>query len=91
MDKLLISIQIIADAVVGITFIRNCLATTFVFALTPWVAKVQLHNVMLTFAMMTVFFIGVGTVVFLVYGKRLRTATIGMYRIYAKRQIDTRA
>jgi hypothetical protein len=83
--------QIIADSVVGITFIRNVLATTFVFALTPWVAAVRLQNVMLTFAMITVLVLGGATVALIIYGKRLRSATVGVYQVYARRQMDTRS
>jgi hypothetical protein len=83
--------QIIADAVVGITFIRNILATTFVFALTPWVAAVRLQNVMLTFAMIAVLVLGGATVGFIMYGKRMRSATVSVYQVYARRQMDTRS
>ncbi|KAF2853432.1 MFS general substrate transporter [Plenodomus tracheiphilus IPT5] len=82
--------DIIADSVVGVTFMRNVLATTFVFATTPWVERVGLHYAMLTFAMITALLLGVGTVGLIFYGKRLRTLTIGRYRVYAKRQMDTR-
>ncbi|OAL04381.1 MFS general substrate transporter, partial [Phaeosphaeriaceae sp. SRC1lsM3a] len=82
--------DIIADAVVGITFLRNVLATTFVFALTPWVARVGLQNVMLTFAMITFVVLSGGTVAIVIYGKQLRRSTAGLYRSYAKRQFDTR-
>jgi hypothetical protein len=83
--------QIIADSVVGITFIRNVLATTFVFALTPWVAAVRLENVMLTFAMITILVLCGATVGLIIYGKRLRCATVGVYQVYARKQMDTRS
>ncbi|KAH8722908.1 major facilitator superfamily domain-containing protein [Phaeosphaeriaceae sp. PMI808] len=83
--------DIIADAVVGVTFIRNVLATVFVFVLTPWVARVQLHNVMLTFSMIFVVLVAGGTAGMITYGKRMRSATIKPYRLYAKRQVDSRA
>ncbi|KAH7389977.1 major facilitator superfamily domain-containing protein [Pyrenochaeta sp. MPI-SDFR-AT-0127] len=82
--------DIIADSIVGVTFLRNVLATTFVFALTPWVARVGLQNVMLTFGIITFLILGVGTLGMIIYGKRLRRATAGRYRVYAKRQIDSR-
>jgi hypothetical protein len=82
--------QIIGDAVTGVTFIRNVLATVFVVSITPWTARVSLQYVTLTFAMITALFVGGGTVVMLIYGKRLRTVSAKLYNRYAKKQIDTR-
>lgn len=82
--------QIIADAVIGVTFTRNVMATIFVLVLTPWVERVQLHNVMLTFAMITIPVLLGGTVALMMYGKRLRHWTKDRYRVYAARQVDTR-
>ncbi|KAL5380192.1 hypothetical protein DPSP01_007992 [Paraphaeosphaeria sporulosa] len=83
--------DIIADAVIGVTFTRNLMATIFVLVLTPWVQRVQLHNVMLTFAMMTLPVLLGGTVALIIYGKRLRCWTKDRYHLYAARQMDTRS
>jgi hypothetical protein len=86
---LLILQQIIADAVVGVTFTRNVISTIFVFALTPWVTRVGLQNVMLTFALITIVALA-STGVFIKFGKRWRIRTVKMYKVYARRQVDTR-
>lgn len=67
------------------------MATIFVLVLTPWVKRVTLQNVMLTFAMMTLPILIGATVAFIMYGKRLRCWTKDRYRGYAARQMDTRA
>ncbi|XPS72338.1 hypothetical protein M3J09_004503 [Ascochyta lentis] len=81
--------DIIADAVVGVTFTRNVISTIFVFALTPWVTRVGLQNVMLTFALITVLALA-STSMFIKFGKQWRIRTVSRYRIFAKRQMDTR-
>ncbi|KAJ8108064.1 hypothetical protein OPT61_g8431 [Boeremia exigua] len=81
--------DIIADAVVGVTFTRNVISTIFVFALTPWVSRVGLQNVMLTFALITVVALS-STGLFIMFGKRWRIKTAQRYRTFAQRQMDTR-
>ena len=81
--------QIVGDALVGVTFTRNALATIFVFALTPWITKDGMQNVFITITVL-------GTAVllfafgFLYYGKRWRVMTTERYRYYAARQFDAR-
>ncbi|KAF2629703.1 synaptic vesicle transporter [Macroventuria anomochaeta] len=81
--------SIIADAVVGVTFTRNFISTIFVFALTPWVTRVGVHNVMLTFALITVISLA-STGLFIKFGKQWRIKTVRRYRTFAERQMDTR-
>ncbi|KAJ4330796.1 hypothetical protein N0V87_009691 [Didymella glomerata] len=81
--------DIIADAVVGVTFTRNVISTIFVFALTPWVTRVGLHNVMLTFALITVLALA-STGMFIKFGKQWRIKTAQRYRVFSQRQMDTR-
>jgi MFS family permease len=81
--------DIIADAVVGVTFTRNVISTIFVFALTPWVTRVGLQNVMLTFALITILALA-STGLFIKFGKRWRVHTMHRYRTFAEKQMDTR-
>merc|ERR1712137_380412 len=81
--------DIIADAIVGVTFTRNVIATIFVFALTPWVTKVGLHNVMLTFAMISIATLST-TGIFIKFGKKWRIQTAQRYRGFAAKQMDSR-
>lgn len=71
------------------TFTRNVISTIFVFALTPWVTRVGLQNVMLTFALITVVALS-STGLFIKFGKRWRIKTAHRYRTFAQRQMDTR-
>lgn len=81
--------DIVGDALVGVTFTRNLIGTIFVFALTPWIARVGISNVIITITV-------IGTVVlafvfsFIFYGKRFRAITTRRYRYYAGRQLGER-
>lgn len=73
---------------VGITFVRNCVSTSFIFALNPWFDAVGISNVILTMAVIAVLFL-LFTLVFLKYGKTLRAFTASKYRVYASKQFST--
>ena len=74
--------QIIADALVAVTFVKNLFPTILVFALTPWVESVGLANVWIT---ATVIFVAIilGNVPFLIWGKRWRAGSAERYYRYA--------
>lgn len=74
---------------VGVTFTRNVISTIFVFALTPWVTKVGLQNVMLTFALITVLALA-STGLFIKFGKQWRVKTAQRYLVFSQRQMDLR-
>lgn len=86
---ILTPMQIVGDALVGVTLTRNTFSTAFIFALTPWVAKVGLEN---TFITILVIAIGILMVfaVFLRYGKALRRIAASRYLHYAARQYKER-
>ncbi|KAJ5535969.1 major facilitator superfamily domain-containing protein [Penicillium frequentans] len=75
--------NIVADSLVGVTFVRNLLATIFVFAITPWEAAVGLQSVFLTLGVFMIAILGPGTLVFMYFGKQLRAKTAGRYRSYS--------
>lgn len=79
-----------ADALVGVTFVRNGLATVFVFAVTPWTDAVGLQNVFLTFGMIQLAILVPGTVGLLYFGKRIRAWTAAKYHHYSIRQVEPR-
>ncbi|RJE22300.1 Major Facilitator Superfamily [Aspergillus sclerotialis] len=81
--------NIIADAMVGVVFARNVLATIFIFALTPWIDSVGIANVFLTLALIAALFVLL-SIVLLIYGKRLRAHTTARYETWSGRQFDTR-
>ncbi|KAJ5723943.1 major facilitator superfamily domain-containing protein [Penicillium malachiteum] len=81
--------EIVADALVAVSFVRNLFATALVFSLTPWIESVGLANVFITIAvLMTVVLLG--TFGFILYGKRLRHLVAGRYQYFAGRQMDLR-
>ncbi|KAI9737991.1 MAG: hypothetical protein M1834_009361 [Cirrosporium novae-zelandiae] len=81
--------EIVADALVGLTFTRNLLSTIFVFVASPWIANVGMKNVYITIGILetAVLF---GTFVFIFYGKKFRVKTTRRYRYYAERQFESR-
>jgi hypothetical protein len=87
--RILTSIQIVGDALVGVTLLRNTFSTAFIFALTPWVAKVGLENTFITILMIAIAILMV-FVVFLRYGKAFRVIFASRYRHYAARQYKQR-
>ena len=81
--------QIVGDALVGVTFTRNIIGTILVFALSPWMDAVGTQNVIITIT-------AIGTVVlsfvglFIFKGKEFRVRTTKRYRHYAQRQFEAR-
>lgn len=63
--------QIIADSVVGVTFIRNLISTMFVFALQPWTDRVGLTWFYVTFGLIATVIL-MGNLFFVYWGKKLR-------------------
>lgn len=75
---------------VGITIIRNLVALTFVFSISPWVDGIGITNVYIMLAVLnTVILLSV--VGFIYFGKRIRVYTAKSYVYYSKRQVDARA
>ncbi|KAJ5655236.1 major facilitator superfamily domain-containing protein [Penicillium longicatenatum] len=81
--------EIVADSLVGVSFVRNLFAAALVFSLSPWIEGVGLANVFVTIAVLMTTIL-LGTFGFIFYGKRLRHAMSGRYQYYAERQLDLR-
>lgn len=83
------NVQIVGDALVGLTFVRNMLSTIFVFAMVPWVSSVGMANVFNTIG-------AIGLVVllfafaFIWRGKHWRFVCAKRYKYYAARQFEPR-
>ncbi|RAH50515.1 MFS general substrate transporter [Aspergillus brunneoviolaceus CBS 621.78] len=82
--------DIIGDALVGVTLTRNTFSTVFIFALSPWVAKVGLKDTFVTILVLAVAIL-LAFVVFLRYGKALRGFSASRYLYYAARQYKERS
>lgn len=50
--------QVIGDAPVGVTVVRNALSTAFIFALTPWIRKIGITNVFVIILLISVLILG---------------------------------
>ncbi|KAE8375276.1 major facilitator superfamily domain-containing protein [Aspergillus bertholletiae] len=82
--------DIIADSLIGVTFVRNLISTVFVFALAPWVASVGLSGFYITFGLILTVILA-ANLIFIYFGKKFRYMTAKRYRYYAERQIDLRS
>ncbi|KAH7368674.1 major facilitator superfamily domain-containing protein [Plectosphaerella cucumerina] len=81
--------EIVGDAMVGVTFVRNICSTMFIFALPPWIARVGIQNVYITIGViLTMMLLGSG--IFIVFGKRFRFQCRMTYRHFAARQFEPR-
>ncbi|TID27772.1 major facilitator superfamily domain-containing protein [Venturia nashicola] len=81
--------EIVGDALVSLTFVRNMLSTIFVFAMVPWVNAVGVANVFNTIG-------AIGLVVllfsfaFIWKGKHWRYICARRYKFFAARQFEPR-
>ncbi|RFU28298.1 hypothetical protein B7463_g8031, partial [Scytalidium lignicola] len=82
--------DIIGDALVGVTVVRNTFSTIFIFALSPWVRAVGIK-----WALITIILIACAVlsffVVFLRWGKTFRARSAARYHHYALQQYKERS
>ncbi|KAF2489228.1 serine/threonine kinase 16 [Lophium mytilinum] len=81
--------DIIGDALVGVTVVRNSFSTAFIFALTPWEARVGLKWVFVTILLIACAILSLFGV-FIRWGKAFRGQFAGRYQYYALRQYKER-
>ncbi|KAJ6021880.1 major facilitator superfamily domain-containing protein [Penicillium herquei] len=81
--------EIVADALVAVSFVRNPFATALVSLLTPWIESVGLENFFVTIAVLMTGIL-LGNFGFILYGKRLRHQVAGRYQYFSERQMDLR-
>ncbi|EXJ85342.1 hypothetical protein A1O1_05706 [Capronia coronata CBS 617.96] len=81
--------EVIGDALVAVTVIRNSFSTAFVFALTPWVAAVSIQWVLVTILLIACLILS-GLGIFIKYGKTFRDRCAATYEYYAQRQYQER-
>ncbi|KAJ5609673.1 hypothetical protein N7528_010240 [Penicillium herquei] len=81
--------DIIADSVVGVTFIRNLISTIFVFALQPWCDRVGLSWFYVTFGLISTAVL-LGNFIFIYFGKKFRARVAGRYRYFSMQKSGLR-
>ncbi|OKL61002.1 hypothetical protein UA08_03674 [Talaromyces atroroseus] len=77
--------DVIGDALVGVTFVRNSVSTIFVFALDPWFAVNGISNVILAITLIATFCLSFAAVL-LKWGKQFRIHTAAQYAEYSLKQ-----
>ncbi|ETS85355.1 hypothetical protein PFICI_03380 [Pestalotiopsis fici W106-1] len=81
--------DIIGPALVAVTVVRNTFSTIFIFALTPWIAKVGIKWVLVTILLIAGLILALFGV-FIRYGKYFRERSAKSYQYYANRQYKER-
>ncbi|KAK5044621.1 hypothetical protein LTR84_010635 [Exophiala bonariae] len=76
--------DIIGDALVAVVFVRNALAIAVLFGLSHWLAAVGLQNLIISIAVIALFFFLL-PVPLLLWGKKARVMTAKKYRDMASR------
>ncbi|KAL5356095.1 major facilitator superfamily domain-containing protein [Aspergillus floccosus] len=75
--------DVVGDAFVAVTFIRNGLSMIFVFCLSPWIAATGLENMFIAVACISFTINGI-TIPMMIWGKKARRAAAGRYRTLAQ-------
>ncbi|KAJ5818113.1 hypothetical protein N7474_003704 [Penicillium riverlandense] len=81
--------KIIGDGFVGVTFVRNLLATIFVFAIPAWEDGMGAYNMFVLLGCLAVLVVAT-YVPMLIWGKKWRRQYASRYEFYARRQYETR-
>jgi uncharacterized membrane protein len=78
--------KIIADSIVGVTFVKYLISTILVFALWPWIDRVGLTWFYVTFGLI-ITIIMLGNVIFIYLGKDFRIKTARKYRCLSEQRL----
>ncbi|KAI1610876.1 serine/threonine kinase 16 [Exophiala viscosa] len=81
--------EVIGDAMVAVTVVRNSFSTAFIFALTPWIAVVGVKWVFVTILLIACAIL-MASGVFIRWGKTFRHMFAPRYEYYALRQYKER-
>ncbi|KAL5617616.1 hypothetical protein FOBRF1_006364 [Fusarium oxysporum] len=81
--------DVIGDALVGVTIVRNAFSTAFIFALDPWIRSVGIQWVLITIVLITTVILSL-TGVLIKYGKPFRAHTAERYQRFALLQYKER-
>ncbi|KAL5619693.1 hypothetical protein FOVSG1_001915 [Fusarium oxysporum f. sp. vasinfectum] len=81
--------DVIGDALVGVTIVRNAFSTAFIFALDPWIRSVGIQWVLITIVLITTVILSF-TGVLIKYGKPFRAHTAERYQRFALLQYKER-
>ncbi|KAJ3497067.1 hypothetical protein NLG97_g2186 [Lecanicillium saksenae] len=81
--------DVIGDAYVAITFVRNALGTVGAVTLTPWINALGLYNMFVCSGCISIV-VSLLVVPMMIWGRRSREWTAVRYRTMASRQFDAR-
>lgn len=73
----------------GVSFVRNAIATALIFAIPPWMDGMGVYNMFILLGCLAIL-VNSPYVLFLIWGKKWRGMTANRYRFYAERQAKGR-
>ncbi|KAI1625939.1 serine/threonine kinase 16 [Exophiala viscosa] len=75
--------EILGDALIGVTFVRNIIAAGIVFATGPWIDSLGLYNTFVSLGCLSLFFTLLA-VPMIIWGKKMRIMCKDRYEAYSK-------
>lgn len=82
--------QIVGDALVGVTFVRNAVSAGIIFAISPWIKAIGFHDTVTSVGCISLA-ISLLFIPMIVWGKKMRISGASRYSYYAMRQFNARA
>jgi hypothetical protein len=82
--------EILADALIGVAFVRNIMAMILVFVIQPWFAGMGVYNAFVLLGCISVAF-SLTAIPMYIWGKKARVKCAGKYRYYAGKQFLVRS
>lgn len=81
--------QIVGDALVGIMFVRNGVASGITFAIGPWIESIGFHDTTTSLGCLSLV-ISLICIPMIIWGKQMRIHYAPRYEYYAMRQFGSR-
>lgn len=78
-------LKILGDTLVGISFVRNSIATALIFALPAWIDGMGVYDTFVLLSCLAVVIYS-SVILFVIWGKKWRVRTASRYFAYAQRQ-----
>jgi hypothetical protein len=82
--------EILADALIGVAFVRNIMAMILVFAIQPWFNGMGVYNAFVLLGCISVAF-SLTAVPMYIWGKTYRVKCAARYREFAGKQFNIRS
>jgi hypothetical protein len=82
--------EILADALIGVAFVRNIMAMILVFSIQPWFNGMSIYNAFILLGCLAIAF-SLTAIPMYIWGKKYREKCADRYRYYASKQFVIRS